>query len=177
LNLQPTLENDLLLLRPLEATDFDALYEVAKDPLLWEQHQCSDRYEKEVYTKFFEDSTNSESALVVIEKSGDKIIGSSRFNKIVGEEKAIEIGWSFLSRDKWGGKYNKQVKQLMIDYAFDYVDHIIFYIDKDNLRSQKAVIKIGGKDITKSSMRNLVKDNSTDLTFRIGREEWQSLTI
>jgi len=109
MNLQPTLENDLIILRPLIEDDFEALYVVAKDPLIWEQHPCWDRYKREVFSEFFKESIRSKGALIIIDKSSNSIIGSTRFKPVNNVENAIEIGWSFLSRYYWGGKYNKSV--------------------------------------------------------------------
>ena len=174
MDLQPTLEDNLIILRPLEPTDFEALYEVAKDPLIWQQHQNSDRYKSEVFKQFFSDSIKSKAAFLIIEKSTNKVIGSTRFKLLDTSDLAVEIGWSFLSRSYWGGMYNKSMKTLMIDYAFKHVDHIIFYIDKENFRSQKAVKKLGGKQIITEQYKHLVKKSETDLTLRIGKEDWQS---
>ncbi len=174
MNLQQALENHLILLRPLAEADFDMLYEVARDPLIWEQHPCSDRYKKEVFSEFFIDSIDSKGAYIIIEKSDQKVIGSTRFKKIKGADNAIEIGWSFLARDKWGGAYNKAMKTLMIDYALQYVDHVIFYVDRQNFRSQKAVRKLGGQEISASEFKLLVNENESDVTFRIGKENWRS---
>jgi len=171
MNLQPELEDELIILKPLRDEDFNSLYEVAKDPLIWEQHPCSDRYKKEVYEEFFMDSVKSKGALKIIEKSSGKVIGSTRFERIINSDNAIEIGWSFLSRDRWGGKYNRAMKKLMIDYALQHVDHVIFYVGKENIRSQKAVEKLGGKILPKYKFENLVKDDS-DITFRIGKDNW-----
>ncbi len=170
MNLQPELEDELIVLKPLSENDFESLYEVAKDPLIWEQHPCSDRYKKDVYKEFFIDSIKSKGAFKIIEKSSGRIIGSTRFKKIINSENAIEIGWSFLSRDKWGGKYNRAMKKLMIDYALQYVNHVIFYVGKENIRSQKAVQKLGGKKIVNPKFRKFVKDNESALTFRIGKK-------
>ncbi len=175
MNLQPTLENDLILLRPLIENDFEGLYEVAKDPLIWKQHPCSDRYEREVYSEFFENSIKSKGALIVIEKSKHSIIGSSRFKPVKDVENAIEIGWSFLSRDYWGGNYNKSMKELMINYAFGFVEDIIFYIGKDNIRSQKAVEKIGGRRINGTHLKHLIKVSKTDWTYRINKADWEKV--
>ncbi|MDX1700970.1 MAG: GNAT family N-acetyltransferase [Melioribacteraceae bacterium] len=175
MNRQPILENDLVSLRPLLETDFDLLYEVAKDPLIWEQHPNSDRYKPDVYSEFFEDSMNSKGALIIIDKSTNNVIGSSRFNPINNVENAIEIGWSFLSRDYWGGRYNKSVKKLMIDYAFEFVEDIIFYIGKDNIRSQKAVIKIGGRRIIENHLNHLIKDSYSDWTYLINKMDWKKI--
>jgi len=174
MNLQPTLEDNLIVLRPLIDDDFEELYEVAKDPLIWKQHPCHDRYIKEVYSDFFIDSIKSKGAFVVVEKSSKNIIGSTRFKKINNVENAIEIGWSFLSRDKWGGKFNKSMKKLMINYAFESLDNIIFYIGKKNIRSQKAVQKIGGKKIVESNLKHLIKRSETDWTYRITKENWKN---
>ena len=172
MDLQPILEDELIILRPLEKDDFEDLYEVAKDPFIWKQHPISDRYKKEVYSDFFNDSIKSKGAFIIIEKSNTKVIGSTRFKKISNTENAIEIGWSFLARDKWGGKYNKAMKKLMIEYALEFVDHIIFYIGKNNIRSQRAVQKLGGREIINPDLIKLIKDSETDLTFRIGKEDW-----
>lgn len=175
MNLQPILESELLILKPLSEEHDDALYRVAKDPLIWEQHQFKDRYKRDIYDKLIIDSLQSKGAFVVIEKSSTEIIGSTRFKKLSNVDSAVEIGWSFLSRDKWGRGYNKSIKKLMIDYAFDYVEDVIFYVDKDNLRSQKAVQKIGGVRIVESHLKHFLKDNDTDWTYRINKQDWRRM--
>jgi RimJ/RimL family protein N-acetyltransferase len=172
-NLQPTLQNELVTLRPLNENDFEPLYQVVKDPLIWEQHPSRDRYKKEVYTIFFHESLASKGAILVIDRLNNKVIGSSRFKKIDGVETAIEIGWSFLSRNYWGGKYNGSIKTLMIDHAFKYVDDIIFYIGKDNIRSQKAVEKIRAVRLIESKYKSLIRENDTIFTYRLNKNIWE----
>ena len=169
MNLQPILENETIHLRPLKEDDFEPLYQIAKDPLIWEQHPCADRYKKEVYAEFFKESLDSQGALIVIDKSQNIIIGSSRYKPIPQVDSAVEIGWSFLSRDYWGGRYNKMMKKLMIDHAFDYVEDIIFYVNDTNIRSQKAVLKIGGERITDTKYKHLLNKNSDIWTYRINK--------
>lgn len=173
MNLQPTLANELVLLRPLQAQDFEALFEVAKDPLIWEQHPCPDRYLPEPFAAFFEDSIQSSGALVVIDQAQAGIIGSSRFKPIVGAPLAIEIGWSFLARAYWGGRYNKAVKQLMMAHAFQSVEDIVFYIGKENIRSQRAVGKLGAELVAGPAFAHLIADKVDDLCFRINRSHWE----
>ena len=175
MNLQPTLENDLIILRPLKENDFDVLYEVANDPLIWEQHPQNDRHKRAVYSEFFEDSIKSKGALIVIDKLSNSTIGSTRFKPVNNAGNAVEIGWSFLSGNYWGGKYNKSMKKLMIDYAFEFVEDIVFYIGKDNIRSQKAVEKIGGQRITDTQFKHLVKVNGSDWSYRINKKDWEEL--
>lgn len=145
-NFQPILEGDLLTLRPLHPDDFNDLFAVASDPLIWEQHPSYDRYKPEVFEEFFRVAIESGKALVAIEKESGEIIGSSRYYVYHGVEGNVdlEIGWSFLARSFWGGKYNGEMKGLMLEHAFQSVESVIFLIGPDNVRSWKAVEKIGG---------------------------------
>src|SRR6266540_2251724 len=147
-DLQRKLEDDLLTLKRLREDDFENMYQVASDPLIWEQHPEKDRCQRNVFELFFKDALTSGGAFAVIDKKTGKIIGSTRFNSIKETENAIEIGWTFLARQYWGGHYNRSMKYLMIEYAFHFVDTILFYIDENNIRSQKAVEKMGGERIT-----------------------------
>ena len=172
-NLQPTLENELVLLRPLEEKDYEPLYLVAKDPLIWEQHPCRDRYQREVYHSFFKDSLDSKGALLVVHKRNGEVIGSSRYKRISGVSSVIEIGWSFLARKYWGGKYNRSVKALMMEHAFEYVEDIIFYVGNKNVRSQRAVEKIGGVRITQHTYPQVLAKNRDDYTYQINKGTWK----
>jgi RimJ/RimL family protein N-acetyltransferase len=143
--LQPTLQGRLLELRPLQPDDFEALFAAASDPLIWEQHPESDRYKREVFQKFFDSAIASGGAFAIIERTTGGIIGSSRYwnlDPVAGE---VEIGWTFLERKFWGGTYNGELKRLMIDHALRYVDRVVFIVGEANLRSQKALEKIGAK--------------------------------
>jgi N-acetyltransferase len=144
-DLQPILENDLLILRPLRAEDFERLFKSASDPLIWEQHPAKNRCKKDGFELFFKEAMASKGAFTVIDKKSGEIIGSTRFVPVKETTNAIEIGWTFLERQYWGGKYNKSMKIVMMDYAFRFVDNVLFYINENNYRSQKAVEKIGGE--------------------------------
>ena len=146
--LQPILKGNLLTLRPLRPDEFPALFAVASDPLVWEQHPCSDRYQEEVFKGFFRDAIASGGALVVIDNNDGQVIGSSRFNAYDEAKSEIEIGWTFLARSHWGGVYNREMKQLMLRHAFRFVDSVIFIIGATNFRSQRAMEKIGGVRIS-----------------------------
>ena len=143
-DLQPILNGDLIQLRPLENRDFNDLFLVAQDPLIWEQHPIKKRYEKEIFKSFFKESLASGGALVAIDSKTQEVIGSSRFYGYNPLKSEIEIGWSFLARSHWGGLYNGEMKHLMLQHAFKYVDKVIFLIGTNNIRSQQAIKKIGG---------------------------------
>ena len=142
--LQPHLVGDLLELRPLQPEDWESLFAVAADPLIWEQHPAHDRYQEEVFKEFFGEALASGGAFVVLDRKTRKIIGSSRYFGFDPSKREIEIGWTFLARSYWGGKYNRELKRLMLDHAFQFVENVVFLIGPTNVRSQKALEKIGG---------------------------------
>lgn len=141
---QPFLVGELLELRPLRAGDFEALFRVAADPLIWELHPEPNRYQEATFRAFFEDALASSGALVALDRATGQIIGSSRYHGYDAERSVIEIGWTFLGRSHWGGRYNGEMKRLMLEHAFKSVNRVIFIIGPDNRRSQRAVEKIGG---------------------------------
>lgn len=142
--LQPNLRGELLELRPIREDDFDALYAVASDPLIWEQHPASDRYKEDVFREFFRGALESGGAFVVSDAKTGRIIGSTRFCGYDEEQSEIEIGWTFLARSHWGGRYNGEMKRLMLAHAFKFVESVVFLVGPDNVRSRRAVEKIGG---------------------------------
>lgn len=141
---QPKMKGVLVNLRPLRAGDADDLFAVASDPLIWEQHPERLRYKAEVFAEFFRESLASGGALVALDAKNGKIIGSSRFHGYNEKANEVEIGWTFLARAYWGGKYNREIKQLMLRHAFQFVKRVVFLIGLQNVRSQKAIEKLGG---------------------------------
>jgi RimJ/RimL family protein N-acetyltransferase len=140
---QPVLQGERLELRPLHADDWQALYAVASDSLLWEQHPARNRHELEVFRAFFDEALASSGALVILDRANGLIIGSSRFHGYDEARSEVEIGWTFLARLYWGGVYNGELKRLMLEHAFRFVDSVIFVVGATNLRSQRALAKIG----------------------------------
>ncbi|WP_299532152.1 GNAT family N-acetyltransferase [Ulvibacterium sp.] len=165
-NLQPLLENDLVSLRPLREEDFENLLNAASDPLIWEQHQNKLRYTLKEFTLFFKESMISGGALLITDQQSKNVIGSSRF-KIVDEvEEVVEIGWSFLARDYWGGFHNRAVKRLMVGYALNFCRTVVFYVHPKNFRSQKALEKIGAKRLNEGE-RSWVLPEKEGITYAI----------
>ena len=141
---QPTLVGELLELRPLRAADFAALFQAAADPLIWEQHPERERYQEATFRSFFEQALASGGALVAIDRATGTIVGSSRYHGHDPASGVVEIGWSSSPRTCWGGRYNGDMKRLMLAHAFRYVKKVIFIIGPENRRSQRAVEKLGG---------------------------------
>jgi N-acetyltransferase len=140
---QPHLKGELIELRPLAPEDWDELFAVASNPLIWEQHPESNRHKEEVFKLFFKEALESGGAFVVIDTTNKRIIGSTRFHGYDPEKSEIEIGWTFLARKYWGGHYNAEMKQLMLAHAFKFVYNVVFFVGENNIRSQRATEKIG----------------------------------
>jgi len=148
MNLQPNhLNNNRIILEPLQALHFEELYAIASDPLIWEQHPNPNRYQKEVFQTFFEGAINSGGAFIIRNADTGKALGSSRFYDYSRINDEIKIGYTFFSRDCWGKGINKEVKTLMLNYAFIYVERVIFHVGASNIRSQNAMLQLGAKKI------------------------------
>jgi RimJ/RimL family protein N-acetyltransferase len=166
-NTQPRLENDLLILQPLKTEDLDRLFAVAADPLIWEQHPAKERSTRAGFELFFNEAMATNSSFLVLDKKSGAAIGSTRYYPVAGIPNAIEIGWTFLAREYWGSDYNPSMKKLMLDYAFRFVDNVVFMIHEDNYRSQKAVEKIGGKRITELDHHPIETRSSATVVYVI----------
>ncbi len=141
----PTLIGPTIALRPLVAGDFEALYAAAADPLIWAQHPYPLRYQRNVFeTGFFASAIESEGALIVIDNATGRVIGSSRFYEWQPDTREIAIGFTFLTRSHWGGTTNRELKRLMLDHAFRWARVAWFHVGSNNMRSRKAMEKIGG---------------------------------
>jgi RimJ/RimL family protein N-acetyltransferase len=166
--LQPTLEGELLRLRPLRANDWKNLFAVASDPLIWEQHPVADRYQAEVFRGFFREAMEAGGAFVVLDAKTGRVIGSSRFHGYDPRRSEIEIGWTFLARSYWGGVYNRELKRLMLRHAFQFVERVLFLVGPENFRSQGAMEKIGGVRIGSRADEN----GRESLVFQIRRADY-----
>jgi N-acetyltransferase len=175
MNLQPTLENDIILIRPLQEDDAEKLYAVASDPAIWEQHPNKNRYKKEVFLKYFEGAILSKGAFLILEKETDEIIGCSRFYDYDPVNKSVVIGYTFIATKYWGKRYNAQIKEMMIDYAFDHVEKILFHIGANNLRSQIAIGRIGAIKTGEIVVAYYGEPELLNFIYAIEKSKWQKI--
>lgn len=141
---QPTLVGETISLRPLAGADFDALYAVASDPVIWAQHPEPTRHRRPVFEQFFETALASGSALVAADNGSGEIVGSSRYYDWNAAGRAVAIGYTFLARSRWGGATNLEMKRLMLGHAFRWADRVWFHVGRHNFRSRRAMEKVGG---------------------------------
>ena len=108
-------------------------------------------------------------SLVALDASDSRIIGWSRYHGYDPATSEIEIGWTFLARSHWGGRYNGEMKALMLRHAFQFVRRVIFVIGPRNIRSQRAVEKIGA--VFAGSRRDAAGDEK--LVYEITATAWR----
>lgn len=166
LPLAPSTIGETLELRPLENDDFEALYRVASDPLIWAQHPSPTRYQESVFHHWFNEALASKGALIVIDRSHNQVIGSSRYYEFDEKKREVTIGYTFLARDRWGGGTNRELKHLMLTHAFQWVDTVWFHVDSQNVRSQRAMEKIGGH-FSHRAIRQLTDRTQEYLLYKI----------
>ena len=166
MDLQPTIQNDLVLLRPLNKDDFEPLFQVARDPLIWSQHRFK-RYLRSEFEAFFDEIIISQSTLIIIDQSNGQIIGCSGFKRIDGFTEGLEIGSTFIARKYWGSAYNRTVKKMMINHALRYVDYVLFHVHKNNIRSQKAVEKLNGLKISSTDFKQIPLKSQDHLRYLV----------
>ena len=175
IDLQPTLTDEQVIVRPLRADDWDAMFRAAADPMIWELHPVSDRYTEPVFREFFESALVSKAALAFVDRANGEIFGSSRYHGHDPDLSEIEIGWTVLARPDWGGTYNSRIKSLMLRHAFHFVDTVIFMVGETNLRSRGAMQKIGG--VLRSGMvaRTLNDVTYQHVVYEIRRSDWKTI--
>ena len=169
MNVQATLENGNVKLVPLNPNDFEELFSVASDQKIWEQHPNKDRYQREVFEKFFQGAIESKGAFKIMDKSSNEVAGSTRFYDYNQDDNTIFIGYTFYATKFWGSKLNPQVKKLMLDYIFQFVDKVNFHVGKDNIRSQKAMEKLGAKKVDEVNVAYFGEPEKLNVVFEIDK--------
>lgn len=144
-DLQPYLIGEAIQLRPTKSDDWVALFAAASDPEIWAIHPAHDRWKEPVFRRYFDDALASGGSLAIRERATDRVIGSSRYACHYARPGEVEVGWTFLVRDHWGGATNRELKRLMLDHAFRWFDPVIFAVGETNYRSRRALEKIGAR--------------------------------
>ena len=171
MDIQPGyLVNDIVELVPLKQSDFEELYAVASDPLIWEQHPNPDRYKKEVFEVYFKGAIASGGAFLIKDPSTNDILGCTRFYDFNEIEKSVLIGYTFFARSCWGRGINHAVKHLMLDYAFQFVDKVIFHVGANNIRSQKAMEKLGAVNLGLEEVAYYGEATRTNFVYAMYRD-------
>jgi N-acetyltransferase len=170
---QPTLIGPTVTVRPMTRADWPQLFAAAADPEIWKVHPVPDRYTEPAFRKFFDGGIESKKAFVFVDRASNRLIGSSRYNDYKPADSEVEIGWTFLARSHWGGATNREVKRLMLDHAFGFVDTVVFWVGEKNFRSQGAMKKIGGV-LRDGIFERPVSDGTPYVIFEIAKDRYQN---
>jgi RimJ/RimL family protein N-acetyltransferase len=177
INIQPTLENEKVILYPLQENDFNDLFAVAADPKIWEQHPNKNRYKIEVFKVFFDGALQSKGAFKIVEKNSGDVIGSTRFYDYNLEENTILIGYTFFGVAYWGKGFNHTVKTLMLNYIFQFVSKVYFHIGANNVRSQISLGRLGTTKIGEQEVTYFGELPKLNFVYSISKEEWNQLRV
>jgi pyridoxal phosphate enzyme (YggS family) len=155
----------------LMESDFEALYAVASDPAIWEQHPNKGRWKKEVFREFFDGAIQSKGAFKIVDKATGNILGSTRFYEYNEADNSLFVGYTFFATSCWGKGYNPSVKDTMLDYIFQFVSKVYLQVGKNNIRSQIAVGRLGAIQL----MEKLVNSDASstqDYMYVIHKDQW-----
>jgi N-acetyltransferase len=173
-DLQPAhLGNEVVKLAPLRADDFERLYAIAADPLLWEQHPNPERYQRPAFENYFEGAMASKGAFLVTDAVMGAVVGCSRYYDYDADRSRIIIGYTFIARSHWGTATNRALKKLMLDHAFAHVDQVHFQVGALNIRSQKAMAKLGANVIDEEIVAYYGEAPKRNFLYEIRKVDWQ----
>ncbi|TYZ10919.1 GNAT family N-acetyltransferase [Hymenobacter lutimineralis] len=171
-SLQPVLENDAIRLLPLQPSDFDALYFVAADPKIWEQHPNQDRWQRAVFTTFFAGAMQSEGAFKVVDKATGATLGSTRLYDYNPQDNSILIGYTFYGTGSWGKGINRAAKALLLDYVFQFVETVRFHIGAGNVRSQIAIQRLGAIKVAEQEVTYYGELPKLNFVYELTKQTW-----
>ncbi len=172
LDRQPILVGDRVELRPTRPDDWAAHWAIAADPLLWEVHPAWDRFKEPVFRRYFDANLASGGLLTIIDRASGTVIGASRYWEVDAETQSVEIGATYLARAHWGSGINREAKRLMVSHALDAVKAVTFRIGATNLRSRRALEKIGGRLTNRTDMSVMAGVPTEHVIYEITREEF-----
>ncbi len=176
-DIQPLLENEKVILYPLQEKDFEDLYTVASDPKIWEQHPNKDRWKKDVFRIFFDGAMQSRGAFKIVDKATGNIIGSTRFYDYNEKENSIFIGYTFYSTPYWGKGINHLVKATMLDYIFQFVSKVYFHIGANNIRSQISIGRLGAEKIAEQEVTYFGESLRLNFLYEISKQKWKNTKL
>lgn len=176
------LRGQSVYLQPLSPEDKEALRPLARDERLWEFTKTLliddhfDQHFDDYFSMAIRPLETGNQAFVIRSVSDDAVIGMTRAFMIEPKERRLEIGHTWYIPSVWGKIHNKECKLLLLQYIFETLqfDRVEFKIAHQNIRSQRAVEKIGGVKegvLRKHAIRNDGSRRDT-VVFSIIDEEW-----
>lgn len=160
------------MLRPTRPDDWAAHWAIAADPLMWVVHPAWDRYQEPVFRAYFEANLASGGSLTTVDRATDAVIGASRYWEVDPATQSVEIGATYLARAHWGSEINREVKRLMITHALRAVDAVTFRVGATNIRSRRALEKIGARLTEHTDISMMAGMPTEHVIYEITRDEF-----
>lgn len=167
---------------PLEKVHYPELEKLSNEKRIWEFYVFdgtnSEKFLETLNCAIAEREKGTQFPFVIYHKQ-DKIIGSTRFMDIQSMHKKLEIGWTWLHPDYWATEINLECKLLLLTFCFENLKtiRVQFKTDENNLRSRKAIEKIGGQ--YEGLLRHdMLRDNGTkrnSACYSILDSDWNDL--
>jgi len=175
------LENDKIILRPMVEADFDLLLEFStNEPDIWSFNalgpNSADNLNKYIQTALNNKKAKNDYPFVVIDKTENRAIGSTRFYAINLANKTLELGYTWYGKKYQGTYVNKNCKYLLLEFAFEHLnmERVGFRANNLNKRSISAMKSIGC--VEEGVLRNFSTDAKGDridaMVLSIIRDEW-----
>ncbi|MBD1380641.1 GNAT family N-acetyltransferase [Metabacillus arenae] len=168
---------------PMEKSHIQGLYDIGNNGNIWihlpKIMQTPNDMESFVEEALENKKSGKEFPFVIILRESDKIIGTTRFLEISNKNNSLEIGWTWLTPTVWGSQINTECKYLLLKYCFESMEviRVQFKTDEKNVRSQKAIERIGG--VKEGILRNhmIRKDGSfrNSVFYSIIESDWASV--
>src|SRR5579883_2488715 len=152
MNVQPvTLTGAVVRLEPLSQDYADELYQVCQDPEIWrykplDASRSPEAFRAMIATALAAPEPGQQLPFVILDRNTGNAIGSTRYLNIMPTDYGLEIGWTWLMRSVWRTGVNTECKYLLLRHAFETLGAIRVQLKTDsrNLRSQRAIERIGG---------------------------------
>ncbi|MBF4470092.1 GNAT family N-acetyltransferase [Flavobacterium sp. HJJ] len=176
------LEDDFVLLRPLELTDVDNFLDISlNEPETW-KYSLVPANGKENLINYIQIAikareNKTEFPFAVFDKKSGKYAGSTRFYDINFPFKTVQLGYTWYGKDFRGTSLNKHCKFLLLQFAFETLgmERVEFRADNNNQRSIEAMKSIGCKveGVLRSNMPTYENEVRRDsIILSILKDEW-----
>ncbi len=176
------LENDRVLLRPIQLADYDNLINFSlNEPELWKYSLISaagqDNLQQYIELALANRLQKKEYPFVVFDKILNACAGSTRFYDIQQANRTLQLGFTWYGKNFQGTGLNKNCKFLLLEFAFEHcgMERVEFRADNENKRSIAAMKSIGCtiEGILRSNLPKASGGRRDSIILSILKSEWE----
>jgi RimJ/RimL family protein N-acetyltransferase len=177
------LEGEHVRLEPLAPAHLPALVALGLDAELWRWTTTKIATESDMRRYLEAALRDAEAGVAVpfatVERASGSVVGSTRFGSIAREHRRVEIGWTWIARDRQRTAINTEAKYLMLRHAFERWGCMRVELKTSalNVRSRAAILRLGATEEGTLRRHMVNQDGSIRDTvyFSIIEEEWPAV--